>query len=56
MEKRTIGKSGIEVSAMAMGAWAIGGGITWGENDDEESISCLLYTSPQQIQKQNWVL
>lgn len=41
MEKRTIGKSGIEVSAMAMGAWAIGGGITWGENDDEESIRSI---------------
>jgi aryl-alcohol dehydrogenase-like predicted oxidoreductase len=43
--KRTLGRSGIEVSALGMGCWAIGGpfwsGETphgWGEVDDEESI------------------
>lgn len=43
--KRSLGRSGIEVSALGMGCWAIGGlwnflGETagWGEIDDEESI------------------
>ncbi|MFC2105061.1 aldo/keto reductase [Candidatus Bipolaricaulota bacterium] len=49
MNKRVLGRSGIEVSALGMGCWAIGGpwsiardGITspagWGQVDDEESI------------------
>lgn len=46
--KRTLGRSGIEVSALGMGCWAIGGpywsGETpngWGEVDDEESIRAI---------------
>jgi aryl-alcohol dehydrogenase-like predicted oxidoreductase len=46
--KRTLGRSGIEVSALGMGCWAIGGPfwsgetpIGWGEVDDEESIRAL---------------
>lgn len=46
--KRTLGRSGIEVSALGMGCWAIGGpfwsGETphgWGEVDDEESIRAV---------------
>lgn len=46
--KRQLGKSGIEVSAIGMGCWAIGGPffgygshIGWGEVDDDESISAL---------------
>ena len=46
--KRKLGRSGIEVSAMGMGCWAIGGpfwsGETpqgWGEVDDEESIRAV---------------
>jgi len=46
--KRTMGRSGIEVSALGMGCWAIGGpfwaGRTpngWGEVDDEESIRAI---------------
>ena len=48
--KRTLGKSGIHVSAMGMGCWAIGGPFTgfggmalgWGKVDDKESIVALL--------------
>jgi len=48
--KRTLGKSGIQVSAMGMGCWAIGGpftgfggmGLGWGDVDDKESIIALL--------------
>jgi aryl-alcohol dehydrogenase-like predicted oxidoreductase len=46
--KRKLGKSGIEVSAVGMGCWAIGGpfwaGVTplgWGEVDDTESIRAI---------------
>ncbi len=51
--KRTLGKSGIEVSAMGMGCWAIGGPWTyapgevdpypagWGKIDDKESTRAI---------------
>lgn len=46
--KRTLGRSGIQVSALGMGCWAIGGpfwsGDTpngWGEVDDNESIRAI---------------
>jgi aryl-alcohol dehydrogenase-like predicted oxidoreductase len=46
--QRTLGRSGIEVSALGMGCWAIGGPfwsgenpIGWGEVDDEESIRAI---------------
>jgi aryl-alcohol dehydrogenase-like predicted oxidoreductase len=48
MMKRTLGRSGIEVSALGMGCWAIGGpfwsGETphgWGKVDDDESIRAI---------------
>ncbi|RIQ31922.1 aldo/keto reductase [Jiangella rhizosphaerae] len=46
--KRTLGRSGIEVSALGMGCWAIGGPFWggdqpfgWGEVDDDESIATV---------------
>jgi len=46
--KRQLGRSGVEVSAMGMGCWAIGGPWTihghqagWGEVDDHESIHAI---------------
>ena len=41
MKKRTLGKSGIEVSAMGLGCWAIGGGALFTGIDDAESIRAL---------------
>ena len=45
---RTLGRSGIEVSALGLGCWAIGGPFIleglpdgWGDVDDEESILAL---------------
>jgi len=46
--KRALGRSGIEVSALGMGCWAIGGPfwsgetpLGWGEVDDEESVRAI---------------
>jgi aryl-alcohol dehydrogenase-like predicted oxidoreductase len=48
MSTRTLGRSGIEVSALGMGCWAIGGPfwsgsqpLGWGEVDDEESVRAV---------------
>jgi len=48
MFKRTLGRSGIEISAMGLGCWAIGGPfwkkglpVGWGQVDDSESIRCI---------------
>ena len=47
--KRTLGRSGIEVSALGFGCWAIGGEwqaadgqpLGWGKVDDEESVRAV---------------
>lgn len=48
MKKRVLGRSGIEVSPMGLGCWAIGGEayrdgkpIGWGKVDDNESIEAI---------------
>lgn len=48
MFKRVLGRSGIEVSALGMGCWAIGGPfwnngqpVGWGQVDDSESIHSI---------------
>ncbi|MFC7100754.1 aldo/keto reductase [Nonomuraea rubra] len=48
MTVRQLGRSGIQVSAIGFGAWAIGGPFTsggkpagWGEVDDDESIAAV---------------
>lgn len=41
MLQRELGTSGIRASAIAMGAWAIGGGSWWGENDDALSVRAI---------------
>jgi aryl-alcohol dehydrogenase-like predicted oxidoreductase len=40
LEKRTLGKSGIEVTKIGLGLWAIGGS-DWGEVDDRESLDLI---------------
>lgn len=39
MQYRTLGKTGIDVSEISFGAWAIGG--TWGSVDDKDSMAAL---------------
>ena len=41
MKTRKIGKSDLDATVLSMGAWAIGGGSWWGENDDEGSIKAI---------------
>ncbi len=45
---RVLGRSGIEVSEIGFGCWAIGGPVTldgrpdgWGEVDDDESVAAV---------------
>lgn len=52
MEKRVIGKSGIEASALSLGCWAIGGGEWWGENDDNMSVETICRAVELGI---NWI-
>jgi aryl-alcohol dehydrogenase-like predicted oxidoreductase len=40
IETRTLGKSGIEVTKMGIGLWAIGGSA-WGVTDDADSLSAI---------------
>ena len=40
MEKKMIGKSGLEASALSLGCWAMGG-EWWGNNDDQMSIDTI---------------
>ena len=45
MDTRTLGNSGMKVTRIGFGAWAIGGGgweFSWGYQDDEESIAAIL--------------
>jgi myo-inositol catabolism protein IolS len=40
LEKRTLGKSGIDVTKLGIGLWAVGGDY-WGPTDDQESLSAI---------------
>jgi aryl-alcohol dehydrogenase-like predicted oxidoreductase len=41
VEYRSLGKSGIEVSTVAMGCWAIAGDWVWGDQEEQESIATV---------------
>ncbi len=41
MKTRKIGTTDIDASVVALGTWAIGGGVWWGESDDERSIRAI---------------
>ncbi|MBN1978485.1 MAG: aldo/keto reductase [Anaerolineae bacterium] len=41
MKYRRLGRTDIEVSAVAMGCWALAGGHTWGSQDEADSIATV---------------
>jgi aryl-alcohol dehydrogenase-like predicted oxidoreductase len=41
MEYRELGRSGIRVSAIAMGCWAIAGDWVWGTQDERDSLAAV---------------
>ena len=41
MQYRTLGKSKIAASAIALGTWAVGGGTWWGASDDADSVKAI---------------
>jgi len=44
IQKRPLGKSGLEITRVGFGAWAIGGGgwaYGWGPQDDRASITAM---------------
>ena len=41
MQYRTLGKTNISASTVALGTWAIGGGPWWGDSDDNQSIMAI---------------
>lgn len=41
MEYRTLGKTDVSVSVVAMGCWVLAGGATWGPQDEAESIATV---------------
>ncbi len=41
MEYRPLGQSGLKVSAIGLGTWAVGGGSWWGPTDEAEAIAAI---------------
>jgi aryl-alcohol dehydrogenase-like predicted oxidoreductase len=51
----TLGDTGLEITRIGFGAWAIGGGgweFGWGPQQDEESIAAIQYALAQGV---NWI-
>ena len=40
MQRRQLGTSGLEISTIGLGSWAIGGWM-WGGQDDAESVQAI---------------
>src|SRR5450755_4645618 len=50
-----LGQTGLQISRVGFGAWAIGGGnweFGWGPQDDDESIAAIHHALAQGI---NWI-
>ncbi len=54
MEKRTLGQTGMEISPIGLGTWAIGGeaGLGWGPQDDRDSAGAILRALDHGL---NWI-
>ncbi|PRX95686.1 aldo/keto reductase [Allonocardiopsis opalescens] len=52
---RTLGATGMDITRVGLGAWAIGGGdaaFGWGDQDDRDSVATIRYAVDQGV---NWV-
>jgi aryl-alcohol dehydrogenase-like predicted oxidoreductase len=55
LNRTELGRSGLQITRVGFGAWAIGGGdweFGWGPQDDEESIAAIHHALEQGI---NWI-
>ena len=55
LTKRSLGSSGLEITTVGFGSWAIGGGgwsYGWGPQDDDESIATMRHAIDLGI---NWI-
>jgi aryl-alcohol dehydrogenase-like predicted oxidoreductase len=55
LKTKQLGQTGLEITRVGFGAWAIGGGgweFGWGPQDDEESIAAIQHALEQGI---NWI-
>lgn len=55
LKKRELGKSGLEITTVGFGSWAVGGGgwsFGWGPQDDEESIAAIRHAISLGV---NWI-
>jgi aryl-alcohol dehydrogenase-like predicted oxidoreductase len=55
MQKRKLGASGLEITPIGVGAWAMGGGgwqFAWGAQDDDESVDAIHAALDKGI---NWI-
>ncbi len=55
LQTRPLGTSGIEITRVGLGAWAIGGGdwaYGWGGQDDDDSVAAIKHAVGRGI---NWV-
>jgi aryl-alcohol dehydrogenase-like predicted oxidoreductase len=52
---RTLGRTGMEITRVGFGAWAIGGGgwaFAWGDQDDSQSMAAMRYAVQRGV---NWI-
>src|SRR5207245_1423395 len=55
LPKRSLGKSGLEITTVGFGAWAAGGGgwaFGWGPQDDAASIAAIRHAVARGV---NWI-
>lgn len=55
LPRRALGSSGVEITVVGFGAWAVGGGdwsFSWGPQDDQDSIAAMRRALEQGV---NWI-